>query len=104
MRGRELRPTIPRSTYSAWYKTRRWQQLRQMQLAVEPLCRFCKARGITTAATVCDHITPHRGDVELFWSGPFQSLCENCHNVDKARQERGLEPKPWIGRDGWPVG
>ncbi len=40
-----------------------------------------------TAATVCDHITPHRGDETLFWSGPFQSLCAYHHNSTKHREE-----------------
>nr|WP_245581848.1 hypothetical protein [Phyllobacterium phragmitis] len=37
---------------------------------------------------VCDHVTPHRGDEELFWSGPFQTLCKPCHDRDKQRMER----------------
>jgi hypothetical protein len=40
-----------------------------------------------TAATVCDHVHPHRGDEVLFFSGPFQSLCETCHNSAKQREE-----------------
>jgi hypothetical protein len=38
-------------------------------------------------ATVCDHVTPHRGDVAKFWSGPFQSLCQPCHDREKQRAE-----------------
>jgi 5-methylcytosine-specific restriction protein A len=41
-----------------------------------------------TAANVCDHITPHRGDEAMFWSGPFQSLCVAHHNGRKQREER----------------
>ncbi|MCJ2010440.1 ATP-binding protein [Methylobacterium sp. J-092] len=41
-----------------------------------------------TPATVCDHVEPHRGDVERFWAGPFQSVCAHCHNSHKQRQER----------------
>src|SRR5918994_7745776 len=29
---------------------------------------LCFAEGRTTAAAVCAHVTPHRGDPELFWS------------------------------------
>jgi 5-methylcytosine-specific restriction enzyme A len=25
-------------------------------------------------ATICDHVEPHRGDVNTFWLGPFMSL------------------------------
>jgi hypothetical protein len=52
---------------------------------------------------VCDHVEPHRGDLDKFWSGPFQSLCAECHNVDKQRIENGSDAKPFVGLDGWPV-
>jgi 5-methylcytosine-specific restriction protein A len=86
--------------YKRWYKTARWQRLRAQQLLDQPLCVMCKPRLV--AATVCDHEHPHRGDEELFWSGPFQSLCASHHNSDKQRMEKGGKPKPTIGRDGWP--
>ena len=70
------------------YRYARWLHLRKAQLSAEPTCRFCALVGIETAATVCDHVYPHRGNVEAFWSGPFQSLCTECHNRDKQRMER----------------
>ena len=70
------------------YRYARWLHLRKAQLKAEPTCRFCSLAGIETAATVCDHVHPHRGNVEAFWSGPFQSLCTECHNRDKQRMER----------------
>lgn len=48
---------------------------------------MCSQMGRITAATVCDHIQPHRGDVVLFWSGPFASLCATCHSGAKQAQE-----------------
>lgn len=54
-------------------------------------------------ATVCDHVDPHRGDEVKFFSGPFQSLCADCHDTDKQRIERGGKARPVIGADGWPV-
>src|SRR5687767_2133162 len=66
--------------WDAWYKTYRWQQLRRRQLEREPLCAMCQADGRVTAATICDHVEPHRGDAALFWSGPFQSLCKPHHD------------------------
>jgi 5-methylcytosine-specific restriction protein A len=71
------------------YSTARWQRLRAAQLADEPLCRFCTEAGVVTAATVCDHTEPHRGDVDRFWAGPFQSLCASCHNSTKHSLEMG---------------
>ena len=73
-----------------WYGSGRWKALRLRQLQVQPLCSMCEKKGLLTAATVCDHITPHRDDEDLFWRGPFQSLCKMCHDsakqVEEARQ------------------
>lgn len=66
----------------------RWQKRRAAQLRDEPLCRICRALGRVTAATIADHITPHRGDPELF-EGPLQSLCAPCHSSIKQAQEKG---------------
>ena len=73
--------------YRAWYNLKAWKRIAADQLAEEPLCRFCLAAGHTTAATTCDHITPHRGDPDLFWTGPFQSLCTTCHSRAKQYEE-----------------
>ena len=45
-------------------------------------------RAKVTAATVADHITPHRGDPILF-EGPLQSLCKECHDSVKQSLEKG---------------
>ena len=57
-----------------------WVQRRSDQLIAEPFCRSCAARGTRTRATEVDHITPHRGNVELFMHGDLQSLCHVCHS------------------------
>jgi hypothetical protein len=62
--------------------------MRKAQLAKEPLCRYCQMLGRITPATVCDHITPHRGDLALFYAGPFQSLCATCHSAVKQAEEQ----------------
>ncbi|MDP2010637.1 MAG: hypothetical protein Q8K11_10700 [Phenylobacterium sp.] len=72
------------------YGTARWQALRAAHLAEEPLCRMCLRESQTTVATVCDHIEPHRGDVVVFWLGPFQSLCQFHHSGEKQRQEAAM--------------
>jgi 5-methylcytosine-specific restriction enzyme A len=72
-------------------KTSRWQKLRAEQLRAEPLCRMHSARGEVVEATICDHVEPHRGDLEKFWAGPFQSLCKACHDGEKQRLERAVE-------------
>lgn len=63
---------------------------------------MCLAEGIATAALVCDHVDPHRGDVTLFWSGPFQSLCKPHHDGAKQRQDLGRGPQA-VDDEGWPA-
>ena len=69
------------------YGTRRWKNERDDHLRRERFCRLCKAAGELTLATVRDHIEPHNGDVEKFWAGPFQSLCDHHHNSVKQAEE-----------------
>jgi 5-methylcytosine-specific restriction protein A len=42
----------------------------------------CHDEGRVELATVVDHVTPHRGDPELFWDieGNWQPLCKACHD------------------------
>lgn len=43
------------------------------------------------AATVVDHIIPHRGNEELFWDEDnWQGLCKRCHDRKTWREKRGL--------------
>ena len=84
------------------YSTARWQRIRRYQLLEYPLCKYCAEHGLVTAATICDHIEPHGGDVNKFWLGPFQSLCKPCHDSAKRFVEtRGYRPD--VGLDGWPL-
>jgi 5-methylcytosine-specific restriction protein A len=71
------------------YGTKAWKRIRATQLQDEPCCRMCKRRGFLVSATVCDHITPHKGDPDLFFHGPFQSLCKTCHDSAKQAQDKG---------------
>ena len=95
----------PRGSTCQWlpfYKHRRWQRLRKLQLAHEPLCRMCAEDGIATVATVVDHVVPHEGDWNLFVTGKLQSLCDLHHNRAK-RYEDLHGHSPQIGYDGWPI-
>ncbi|MEL7111223.1 MAG: HNH endonuclease signature motif containing protein [Pseudomonadota bacterium] len=86
------------------YKRAVWhKQLRPAQLAKQPLCVYCQRKGITTQATVVDHIVPHRGDVALFTDpNNLQSLCKPCHDGEKqATEARGYSKA--CGVDGWPL-
>jgi 5-methylcytosine-specific restriction protein A len=68
-----------------------WERARRAWLFEHPLCVACHAEGRLTAATVVDHIVPHRGDRRLFWDrGNWQSLCKPCHDRKTARQDGGF--------------
>ena len=55
-----------------------------------------------TAASVVDHVVPHRGDWTAFVAGALQSLCDRCHNSRKKQIEvRGYRCD--IGIDGYPT-
>lgn len=70
------------------YNSKRWKSLRAHQLVIEPLCRMCKQVSRLTPATIADHITPHKGNVNLFFDRRnLQSLCKTCHDAGKSRQE-----------------
>lgn len=101
-RLRNDRRSAEAQVWRGWYHTQRWRAIRRLQLQTEPLCRMCSEDGRTTAATVCDHVTPHKGDADLFWSGPFQSLCATHHNSTKQAEEAG-KPRARVGIDGYPV-
>lgn len=74
-----------------WYRTKRWLELRAQVLARDPLCRceLCAAgERRVRAATVADHIVPHRGDAALFWDiTNLQGLAKPCHD---RKSRRGL--------------
>lgn len=95
-----MRPSA-RTPWHHWYWTNRWRKKAKAQLAAEPLCRMCRADGRTTAATIADHLDPHRGDETLFWFGELQSLCKPCHDSAKQREEKGTIAR--IDDDGWPT-
>lgn len=81
----------------------RWRKARLAFLKAHPLCAMCEERGRTTAATVVDHVKPHKGDARLFWDRDnWQPLCKPCHDSGKATEEaRGYRTD--IGADGWPL-
>ena len=65
-----------------------WKKARLAFLKENPLCVECQADGKTTAATVVDHIIPHRGDQELFWdANNWQPMCQHHQNAKTRRGE-----------------
>ena len=75
--GRDADPrrTIPLNSSA-------WQKLRAYVLAVEPLCRECKA-----LATDVDHVS---GDPSDNTRTNLQPLCHACHSHKTCRERAGL--------------
>lgn len=77
--------------------------MRLAQLGSDPLCALCADVGRVTAATVADHVTPHKGDERLFYDyDNLQSLCKTCHDGPIQHMEAGTY-RPPVGVDGWPI-
>lgn len=75
------------------YGTKDWYRLRYAQLQKQPLCEYCEQVGRVVAATIVDHIKPHKGDEELFFNSEnLQSLCKQHHDSTKQKEEkRGVQ-------------
>ncbi|MER9588552.1 HNH endonuclease [Mesorhizobium australicum] len=77
-----------------WYNCSRWRKLRLAVLLRDRYtCQMCGRLEPRTSKLVCDHVSPHRGDEQKFWSGPFQTLCATCHSSKKQAEER-RDPTP----------
>ena len=84
-------PSTPFATAkrsSHLYGSARWQAMRHARLLAEPYCRLCRADGRLSMASVVDHVKPHNGNVNAFWSNELQSLCSRCSNAKTAREAR----------------
>lgn len=69
--------------------TRRWEKARETFLTQHPFCKMCEEQGRVTAATVVDHVVPHKGDQRLFWdTANWQALCKPHHDRTKQRMEK----------------
>ncbi|TIN38838.1 MAG: HNH endonuclease [Mesorhizobium sp.] len=79
-----------------WYNSAKWKKLRMSVLVRDRFtCQRCKLLESDTSKLVCDHITPHRNDEAKFWSGPFQTLCRNCHSGAKQKEESSMPTGVW---------
>jgi 5-methylcytosine-specific restriction protein A len=97
-------PREPRlSSYRRGY-TKQWDQAAKDFRVRYPLCGMrpggqapvlsqCYVEQRVTAATVTDHVVPHRGDRVLFWDvhGNWQSMCGSCHTTKTQRE--GWSPR-----------
>jgi 5-methylcytosine-specific restriction protein A len=97
-----MEPAMARHPYQKLYGSQAWRRRAKLQLRMSPLCAMCGEQGVTTPAEIADHILPHHGEVNAFWTSPLQSLCKRCHDGPKRQRERrGYDAT--IGLDGWPI-
>lgn len=63
----------------------RWQKVRAVFIAQNPVCTTCG-----DLATDVDHVVPHKGHTDpLFWdTANYQALCHACHSRKTRRQSR----------------
>jgi 5-methylcytosine-specific restriction protein A len=66
----------------------RWERVRAMHLAAEPLCRMCQQAGRISAAVLVDHITPINDGGARLDDDNLQSLCRRCHDQKTADDVR----------------
>lgn len=74
------------------YNTNEWWRARAAFLLENPYCAECYKRGrVAIAATVVDHVVPHKGDTRLFWDRRnWQGLCSRCHGRKTASEDGGF--------------
>jgi 5-methylcytosine-specific restriction protein A len=69
----------------------RWRAARKRFPAIHPLCVECRRQGRVQAATVEDHIVPHKGDMSLFWDiDNWEAICNSRHDQKTASQDGGF--------------
>lgn len=62
--------------YHSLYESSNWRKTSKEFLKKYPFCFICGAK-----ATIADHITPHRGSLELFYDETnLQPMCQSCHS------------------------
>lgn len=70
------------------YKTQRWQRLRKMVIAEQPICIV---EGCSRLTTDVDHVLPHRGKEELFFAyDNLQGMCKKHHSRKTATYDGGF--------------
>lgn len=87
----KVTPDAKRESSHARGYDARWRKARAAYLVQHGLCVVCQRGGRVVAATEVDHITPHRGDYDLFWDqANWQALCKPCHSHKTATEDGGF--------------
>jgi len=78
-----------------WYQSSRWKESRKRFLMFHQTCAVCGK-----PARVVDHVIPHQGREELFWSQDnWCPMCKSCHDRKTASRDGGFgNPVRPLGR------
>lgn len=88
--GRDMQKYRGKRLTNRMYNTTQWQELRQRQLSIQPLCAGCLSVGVITQAVHVDHVFPWTQiDKEAFYYNIFQSLCPSCHSSKTHLERQG---------------
>src|SRR5262245_58494788 len=105
--ARQFAMTSAKNEWFSLYKTSRWVHPRygvRIQCLKRDLyrCTMC-LRTEASSRLVAHHVTPHKGDVKLFFSlENLRTLCQPCHDtVATVRERIGYSRE--LDRDGYPV-
>ena len=86
-----MHQTSGKPPWHNWYKTARWERLRQrvfLRDLYHCQCGCGRLEG-DTSKLVADHKIPHRGDEQKFWDEDnIQTLYKPCHDRLKQKQEQ----------------
>ena len=85
--------------HASIYKTARWQRLRKVKLAMQPLCEYCLQIGRYTPATEVDHWLAISDGGAPYDLGNLRSSCQRCHALKTRNSERVIG----CGKDGMPL-
>src|SRR5262245_44415317 len=80
---------LPRPGFRKRGYDSRWDREAKQWRRRNPYCVGCLPLGRRIKADVVDHVIPHCGDQQLFWSqSNWQSTCRWHHNAIKPELER----------------
>lgn len=80
--------------WRAWYKLKRWQQLREAVFhrdlyKCQRTGELCTGKGNEPSAPIANHKVPHNGDPALFWDiTNIETVAKHVHDSLVQREER----------------
>lgn len=87
------RKPFQRNTSNKVYQTYKWRKFSAAYKDRNPLCVKCDAKGITTAASVTDHIVRIEDGGAVYDESNLQSLCRFHHNSKSGKEAHGYKEK-----------